>query len=91
MRFIQQCFNIMETKHLNSTDAKIRSLYCTITKIGSSSHFLTSSSITPGTPPPIILYSNNKASVHIIKQNKMYPCACHLDIPETYSFEKLQH
>ena len=82
--------NIQTTIAADSTDAELRSLYSTIKKIKSFSHFLISSSIHDFHPHPIQLHGDNKASLNIIRQNKISPRSRHLDIPVTFSHEHMQ-
>ena len=82
--------NIQTTIAADPTDAELRSLYSTIKKIISFSHFLTSSSFTDAISSPIQLYADNNASINIIQQNKISPRSRHLDIPVTFSYEHLQ-
>ena len=81
--------NIQTTIAADSTDAELRSLYCTIKRLISFSHFLTSSGFNAATPSPIHLYGDNKASINIIQQNKISPRSRHLDIPVTFSYDYL--
>ena len=53
------------------------------------SHFLTSSHLQHALHCPITLYADDEASINIIKQNKTSSRSRHLDIPVTYSNEKL--
>ena len=50
--------NIQTTIAADSTEAKLRSLYCTIKKMISFSHFLTSSGFTAATSSPLQLYAD---------------------------------
>ena len=81
--------NIQTTIAADSTDAELRSLYTTIKRIESFSHFLISSSIHQVTKHPITLLADNQASINIIVQNKISSRTRHLDIPVTYSYERL--
>ena len=82
--------NIQTIIAADSTDAELCSLYCTIKRIVSFSHFLISSGILNSTPCHIVLYADNAASINIILQNKISSRSCHLDIPVTFSYKKLQ-
>ena len=72
----------------DSTDAELRSLYTTIKRIESFSHFLISSSLHQITDHPITLLADNQSSINIIVQNKISSRSRHLDIPVTYSYER---
>ena len=82
--------NVQTSIAADSTDAELRSLYCTTKKIISFSHFLTSSGLHKAHPSPIQLYADNKPSINIVQQNKISPRSRHLDIPVTFTYEKLQ-
>ena len=87
---ISSSTNIQTTIAADSTDAELRSIYSTVKKIISFSHFLASSSFHDLTPHPVTLYADNRASINIILQNKISPRSRHLDIPVTFSYEHLQ-
>ena len=82
--------NVQSFIAADSTDAELKALFCTVKKIISFSHFLTSSSIHLSTNTPIPLYVDNKPAINIVTQNKISNRSRHLDIPVTYSYEKLQ-
>ena len=46
--------------------------------------------ISRATQFPVTLFAYNKPSINIILQNKISPRSRHLDIPVTFSYEKLQ-
>ena len=75
--------NIQTLIVADSTDTQLKSLYCTIKKIVSFSHFLTSSSIPHVITNAIVVYANNSTSTNIIKQDKIANCSQHLDISVT--------
>ena len=82
--------NIQTNIAADSTDAEIHSIYSTIKRLISFSHFLTSSGFHYATQCPIHLFADNKAFINIIQQNKLSPQSRHLDIPVTFSFDYLQ-
>ena len=79
--------NIQSIIAADSTDAELKALFCTVKKITSFSHFITSTSISL---PTTTLYVDNKPAINIVTQNKISNQSRHLDIPVTYSYEKLQ-
>ena len=81
--------NIQSFIAADSTDAELKAIFSTVKKIVSFSHFLTSSSINFMTTQPPTLHIDNKPAINIVKQNKISNRSRHLDIPVTYSFEKL--
>ena len=82
--------NIQSFIAADSTDAELKALFCTVKKLISFSHFLTSSSISFPNPHPPTLFVDNKPAINITTQNKISNHSRHLDIPVTYSYEKLQ-
>ena len=82
--------NIQSCIAADSTDAELKALFCTVKKLVSFSHFLTSSSISFPTALPTTLYVDNKPAINIVQQNKISNRSRHLDIPVTFSYEKLQ-
>ncbi len=81
--------NIQSFIAADSTDAELKAIFCTVKKLISFAHFLTSSSVTFPTKQPITLFADNKPAINIVQQNKISNRSRHLDIPVTFSHEKL--
>ena len=82
--------NIQSFIAADSTDAELKAVFSTVKRLISFTHFLTSSSISSMTDKPITLFVNNKPAINVINQNKISNRTRHLDIPVTFSYEKLQ-
>ena len=81
--------NIQSFIAADSADAELKAIFWTVKKLISFSHFLTSSSITFPATQPITLFADNKPAINIVQQNKISNRSRHLDIPVTFSYEKL--
>ena len=82
--------NIQSFIAADSTDAELKAIFSTVKRITSFTHFLTSSSVSSITAQPITLFIDNKPAINVVNQNKISNRSRHLDIPVTYSHEKLR-
>lgn len=77
--------NIQHTVYTDSTDAKMKALYCTCKRAIAFQHFLTSSNFRDDINRKITIFADNIAAVGLIKSNCLTKCSCHKIIPIAFS------